>query len=468
MPKPESSRTCAKHQEACLLAEAVRLRERVGGRLDDTVANSHAREAGGSDQARLCERAEHLAAGIGLIEALPRWRKRVRLLALAGLLLSFVLGVLSVQLGLVGRDGLVSLMGATVSLVGASLSMLLAWLVLGLKSRRSRPTPPLTLLLWLSRRAGLGPALWLGGGAVEVLRSQRRLWAASGVLTHALWLSALLGALLALMIAVWFTRYQFAWQTTVAPPGFFVALVDALGWLPGLLGFPRPDAEAVLASLNVAVGEPAAHRLWAWWLVGIAVAYGVLPRLLALLACLIALAAFRRPPQLDTTDPEWAPVLARLQPATHRTGVSDRDDVTNVIDHIAAPRDTLGGARHLLGLELHPGTTWPPALNMARLHVHQADAHAERKAALAHLGEERRARLLLAIDARNTPDRGLMRSIAECSHRAARTGVWLLCPEAGTSERVALWRDRLGEIGLPERDCITDQQDAARWLENDQ
>lgn len=459
--------------DACLLAEAVRLRERVGGRLDDTVANSHAREAGGSDQARLCTRAQHLAGGLGLIEALPRWRTRVRLLAWAGLGLAFVLGALGVQLGLAGRDGLVSLMGATASLVGASLLMLLVWAVLGLMPRRARPTPSLALLLWLSRRAGLGPALWLGGGAVEVLRNQRRLWAASGVLTHALWLAALLGALLALMVAVWFTRYQFAWQTTVAPPGFFVALVDALGWLPGLLGFPRPDADAVLASLNAAAGDAAAHRLWAWWLVGIAVAYGVLPRLLALLGCLLALPAYGRPARLDLTHADWAPVLARLQPATQRTGVSDVDTIGSVVDHIAAPRDTLGGPRHLLGLELHPGTPWPPALNAASLpapglHVHQADAHAERHAALTQLGDTRHARLLLAIDARNTPDRGLLRSIAECSHRAARTGVWLLGAEAANPKRMALWRERLGEIGLDQRDCISDQQHAARWLELDQ
>lgn len=453
---------------ACLLAEAVRLRERVGGRLDDTVANSHAREAGGSDESRLCVRAEHLSGALGLSGALPRWRRRLRLLVSAGLALAFVLGMLSVQLGLVGRDGLVSLMGATVSLVGASVLMLLAWAVMALMPRRARPTPPAKLLLWLSRRSGLGAALWLGGGAIEVLRNQRRLWAASGALTHALWLAALLGALLALMVAVWFTRYQFAWQTTVAPPGFFVALVDALGWLPGLLGFPRPDADTVLASLNAPAGDPAAHRLWAWWLVGIAVAYGVLPRLLALLGCLIALAAHGRSPRLDLTQADWAPVLARLQSATHRTGVSDDDTTTSVIDHVAAPRDTLGGPRHLLGLELHPGTPWPPALNVPDLHVQQADAHAERKAALAHLGEERHARLLLAIDARNTPDRGLLRSIAECSHRAARTGVWLLGDEAANPARAALWRERLGEIGLPERDCLTDQQSAARWLEHDQ
>ncbi len=455
-------------QEACLLAEAVRLRERVGGRLDDTVANSHARAAGGSDQARLCERALHLASSIGLTEALPRWRGRLRRLVWAGLVLAFVLGMLGVQLGLAGREGLVSLMGATVSLVGASLLMLLVWVAVGLKSRRARPTPPVKLLLWLSRRSGLGPALWLGGGAVEVSRNQRRLWAASGVLTHALWLAALLGALLALMVAVWFTRYQFAWQTTVAPPGFFVAMVDALGWLPGLLGFPRPDADAVRASLNVATGDPAAHPLWAWWLVGIAVAYGVLPRLLALLACVTALAANRRPPQLDLSDPDWAPVLARLQPVTQRTGVSDGDSVTSVIDHVAAPRDTLGGPRHLLGLELHPAAPWPPALHVPDLHVHLADAHAERRAALTHLGQQRRGRLLLAVDLRNTPDRGLLRSIAECSHRAARTGVWLLGAAAGDPDRVALWRDRLGEIGLPDRDCIVDQQSATRWLENDQ
>lgn len=453
--------------DACLLAEAVRLRERVGGRLDDTVANSHAREVGGDDQARVCERGRHLAAGLGLTDALPRWRRRMRALVWAGLVLAFVLGVIGVQLGLAGRDGLVSMMGTTVSLVGASLVMLLVWVGLGLMSRRARPTPPVKLLLWLSKRGGLAPAVWLGGGAIEVLRNQRRLWTASGVLSHGLWLAALLGALASLLYAVWFTRFEFTWQTTVAPPGFFVALVDALGWLPGLLGFPRPDADTVLASLNAPAGDPEAHRVWAWWLVGIAVAYGVLPRLLALLGCVVAYAGFGRAPTLDLSHPDWAPVLARVQPATHRTGVSDGDGVASLIDHIAPPRDTLGGPRHLLGLELHPGTPWPPALGVADLQVDQADAHAERQAVLKQLGDERRARLLLAIDLRNTPDRGLLRSIAECSHRAARTGVWLLHSKFQNSEREALWRERLGEIGLNERDCLVRHNDAARWLAED-
>lgn len=453
--------------DACLLAEAVRLRERVGGRLDDTVAGSHARALDGDAQARLVERARHLAAGLGLVEALPCWRRRLRGLVLLGLGLAFVLGALGVQLGLAGREGLVSLMGATVSLVGASLLMLLVWLGFGLASRRARPTPPVKALLWLSKRGGLGPALWLGGGAVEVLRNQRRLWTASGVLTHGLWLAALTGALLSLLYAVWFTRFEFAWQTTVAPPGFFVALVDGLGWLPGLLGFPRPDADTVLASLNAPAGDPDAHRMWAWWLVGIAVVYGLLPRLLALLGCVAGYAVAGRAPRLDLSHPDWAPVLARLQPATLRTGVGDADGSPSLVDHLAPSRDTLGGPRHLLGLELHPGTPWPPALGVSDLQVQQADAQAERRAALDRMGEGRRARLLLAIDLRNTPDRGLLRSVAECSHRAARTGVWLIGGEAANAERLALWRERLGEIGLGEGDCLADREAAVRWLAGD-
>ena len=57
---------------------------------------------------------------------------------------------------------------------------------------------------------------------------------------------------------------------------------------------------------------------------------------------------------------------------------------------------------------------------------------------------------------------------AECSHRAARTGVWLLGGAAGHPQRVGLWRERLDEIGLDARDCVTDPEDAARWLEHDQ
>ena len=67
----------------------------------------------------------------------------------------------------------------------------------------------------------------------------------------------------------------------------FVALSAALGALPGMLGFPVPDAATVLASGDAPMLDEAGRRAWAGWLVGAMTIYGVLPRLALALLCFV-------------------------------------------------------------------------------------------------------------------------------------------------------------------------------------
>ncbi len=66
-----------------------------------------------------------------------------------------------------------------------------------------------------------------------------------------------------------------------------VRLVEMLAWLPAKLGFPVPDARAVIEGrLN---GNIADARAWSGLLVGSIACYGILPRLLAWAVCKILL-----------------------------------------------------------------------------------------------------------------------------------------------------------------------------------
>ncbi|WP_228778112.1 DUF2868 domain-containing protein, partial [Pseudomonas aeruginosa] len=111
-----------------------------------------------------------------------------------------------------------------------------------------------------ARAAHLAPALL-------VLLGRRRLarWGL-GALVHGLWLLGLLTALAMLLGLLATRRYGFVWETTILGSDTFIALTQALGALPALLGFPLPDAELIRASGDAALASEAARHAWAGWL----------------------------------------------------------------------------------------------------------------------------------------------------------------------------------------------------------
>ncbi len=98
------------------------------------------------------------------------------------------------------------------------------------------------------------------GLSLLVLLGRRRLarWGL-GALVHGLWLLGLLTALAMLLGLLATRRYGFVWETTILGSDTFIALTQALGALPALLGFPLPDAELIRASSHAGrrpAGEP--------------------------------------------------------------------------------------------------------------------------------------------------------------------------------------------------------------------
>ena len=77
-----------------------------------------------------------------------------------------------------------------------------------------------------------------------------------GSISHLLWLTGLCAALATLLTVLSTASYRFIWATTLLAPDTFVWLTQAIGWLPGLAGFPPPDAATVLASDGVQTCRP--------------------------------------------------------------------------------------------------------------------------------------------------------------------------------------------------------------------
>jgi hypothetical protein len=445
------------------LTEAIRLREEHAGLLEDNEANRHARTDGGTLAQRIQARALFLARRDGQWQALLHWRQGAQL-ALAGLLLLALLSGIGLALAALG-DGQrpVNVFWALGSLLGLNLLLLLGW-VLGLLLTRDNAGALGRLWLWLSEKlardasaAQLAPALLL------LLQRQRLSRWGLGVLVHGLWLLASLAALAALLLLLSTRRYGFVWESTLLGSETFIALTQAIGTLPALLGFALPDAELIRASGDSALLSEAARHSWAGWLVGVLLVYGLLPRLLLALLCLwrwhLGCAAL----QLDTELPGYGLLRERLQPSSERLGIFDAAPAQlHQPQTGAGPLQSQGAL--LVAIELDPRRAWPPALPKGIADAGVIDSREQRQRLLEQLSRFPPARLAIACDPRRSPDRGSLALLAELARCAGATRIWLLPPPPGEtldSARLGDWHQALEQLQLVHSDGAP-----LSWLEH--
>jgi len=444
------------------LTEAIRLREEHAGPLEDGEANRRARALGGDLAARIEQRALLLAERDGQLQALWHWRQGAHL-ALAALLLLALLSGAGLALAALG-DGQrpVNVFWALGSLLGLDLLLVLGW-ALGLLLAGDSGGALGRLWLWLSEKlardaqaAQLAPALLL-------LLQRRRLgrWGL-GVLVHGWWLLALLAALLTLLALLVTRRYGFVWESTLLGGETFIALTQAVGALPALLGFSLPDAELIRASGDSALTSEAARHSWAGWLLGVLLVYGLLPRLLLMLLCLWRWRRGCAALQLDVELPGYGLLRERLQPSSERLGVCDaapaRLHQPPAGSHALESQGAL-----LVAVELDPRRPWPPALPQGIGDAGVIDSREQRQRLLEQLSRFPPARLAIACDPRRSPDRGSLALLGELARSAGSTRVWLLPAPPGESldgARLGDWHSALEQLHLAHSDSAP-----LRWLE---
>ncbi|MCC6074450.1 DUF2868 domain-containing protein [Pseudomonas sp. GCM10022188] len=449
--------------DALWLAEALRLAEEQGGPLEDAEASRLARAAGGDLQRRILVRAERLAQRDGLDQALRHWRQGARLavLLLAALAVGSGAGLAFAALGDGSRP--VNLLWALGSLLGLHLVTLAGW-ALGFAFGGEAGSALGRLWLGLSERllrdrrgAQLGPAL-LGLLARQGLQR----WAL-GLLSHGLWLLALLAALAVLLAQLATRRYGFVWETTLLPADSFAALIHGLGAGPALLGFPQPDLALLRASGEAVVGGEAARQTWAAWLLGVFALYGLLPRALLALLCLVQWRRGLARLALDLEQPGYSRLRERLLPSSERLGVSDLAPAQLHQPHAGHAATTTPGGL-LVAVELDGERAWPPALPAGVRDAGILDDGAQRRRLLEQLSRQPPARLLIACDPRRSPDRGTLALLGELARAAGATRIWLLPAPSGETldqQRLGDWQAALDELQLPWNDRAT-----WRWLES--
>lgn len=448
-----------------LVAEAVRLEEdRLGRILDDPVADARAREAGGDFEQRVVRRAAETAAGRRFAETLEGLIQVRFWLVLLAVGLALLAGI-GAAAAVFGQDATVNIGWALAALLGLQLLMLLLWILFtvyrprggggalgrgamaaahGIGRRLSRRPDAAVVLsasLGLLRRGGLGR------------------WTASA-LTHGLWATFCLGALLGSLFALSVRQYEFVWGTTLLTEESFVAMVGLLGAPAQWLGWPVPDEPVVRASrigLDGAVGR----ELWSGLLLASLFLYGLLPRtVLAGLSLLLARHSARRL-RLDTGLPGYARLSDRLSPRARSIGVVDPDRARQDGPH-GPPRGRpapVTGPVLLIGLELERSTQdWPPRLaGVDWVPLGRADDRAQRRDVLAALRarSEPAGVVLVVCSLARTPDRGAERFFASLREQT-HAPVWAVLDEGHRltarggprAARVQQWQEAGTRAGL--------------------
>ncbi|HEY8606801.1 MAG TPA: DUF2868 domain-containing protein [Noviherbaspirillum sp.] len=456
--------------EALLVAETVRLIE-AEAPFDDTEANRHAAAAGGDREHRLLARAAILGRRLGLQQQLQSMRARaaVAWALLAGLV--FLVGVGLVQ-GLLGDGRTINAMLAFTGALGMHFLTLALWL-LGLLSGAmpGAAFAPATarlsfgnLLLRLAARRGgrhgarqpqLLAAVW------SMLGRARMLPWVFGLVSHTVWSAAFVLALAGLWFMFSFREYRLTWETTIQSSQFFIGFIDTSGQLPRMLGFPTPG------TADLAGGGAGAQRALAWWLMGCVFTYGLLPRLLLAAVSAMVVAHRRARLRLDTADPYYRTLLARID-EMGRTVVVDPDRTTGPA--VAAMPVTAAGderSQALVGFELPPDADWPPPGlgQAAALSVNVSGAGDQLREALDRLGLLRPARILVVCNQAASPDRGTARFLRQAAACGGSMSLLLLPVRGGDATHVRRWKTWLADSGLEILRPFEDAGAASAWLE---
>lgn len=449
-----------------LMAESVRTIESDGPLEDDAVMRESMRNAAGREP-RLLERARLLGQRLKLDRELDRWRHAAGAVWLALALVAF-LGAYGIAVAIIGSGRTINAVTAFFALLGMPTLTLAIWAVAAFTGLGTGLFGQLSfgnlLLRLLARLPGeRNPHAGAMAQSVHALLQRARLlpWA-FGTVSHFVWAAAFVLILAALWFAFSFQQYRLTWETTILDAAFFMRFVTLTGTLPHWLGFPLPDAATLLEP-----GAPGGdHRAWAWWLIGCAFVYGLLPRVV--LGCL-SWAMWKRGVRrlhLDTADPYYRKLLARFDELEQSRVVDPEQRM--LPDHAAAARarGETSAVSAVVGFELPSELAWPPQeLAQADLLERIAGTGSERRALLDKLAGLRPHALVVVCHAASSPDRGTERFLREAARQAGQTALLLAASEPATESGARRWQDWLAQSDLPQIACLTEAAQAAAWME---
>ena len=510
-PSPKLS-----HLNQRWLAETVRTRNHGLPPTDNPEAAAYACAQTEDLEQRILLHARYVGSRDGSLSALLNWRQQARWVLIV-LVVIAVLGGFSTALAVLG-DGSrpVNVIWALGGLIGFNLLMLFIWLLNLLPAganSNERGGIPGRIWFWLSSRfsgrsshsrsTGRGadaqresPGVAVSRALAELMqRSRSTLWC-FGAITHYLWLFALTGVLTGLLLSLALRSYTFIWETTILPADAFVEFVAVFGWLPDLLGFGMPTADAVRSSgvadgmlapvggQSTLVQPESIRRAWSSWLLGSLLVYGIMPRLLLAFWCSQRLFSRLGRVRLQSL-PAYTVLAAHLRPASEAAGIRDQQPASLYRRTIGSNSKPGTRSAVIIGLELEEdfsgredsGVVVNGASGLASglesmdslgadpvLIIQPVDSREQRTHALAVLTDNPPTRLLIVCNPRLSPDRGTINWIVDASWQALETRVLLPGTMGVDQVRLNSWQDSLQQTGLSTQQIFIERLPALQWV----
>ncbi len=443
-----------------LLAEALCHDEAAHGPAPaaaEGAALARARAHPGSLEQKIIIRARALLGDRRMQNEIARLWRLLRGLCLLAIIIAAIAGAATARTVLAAAaanspDGItVNFFWALASLLGLHFVAFLVWLLLVIVLPKATQGGMLGgALLWLWRqsasRLNAGRQRSAASAAILTIWGQGRTgrWLLS-TLSHSIWTGYLVGTLFMTFALLSAQRFNFVWQTTILDADAYTALTATIAALPRALGLAMPDQAAVLAAQwpgPVAAGN---ETLWSTLLIAAILFYGLVPRLLAgaISFGLAYRAAVTTP--LDVSQAGYARLVHLLAPQIADTQVIDGDGAT--LPAIAAipdlhrpPPPPPPGPVYVLGWEIDaPAGGWPPLPIAPPLHdLGLCDGRDDLARAVATLGQNAQspARLVVVIDLRHTPDRGVTAALLRLQEAAGHTVFMLFSGAAALAARL--------------------------------
>lgn len=349
------------------------------------------------------------------------------------------------------QSNVVNFFYVLVCLLGFHTLMLVGWLIFTVINRGSQS--PSIITSFISPKTLIRGKDDVTQAAVELYDEQLQhtgmRWYLSRF-SHQLWLATLTGMLFAIIFLLIVRQYSFSWESTLLSDQALMTLTHWLGWLPSMVGFNVPDADAVVQSRLVTDVMPLSiARQWASLLVGSLLMYGIVPRAIAWAFC--AVMFNRKKMKLDLSLPYYQKIISFWQ-----RKVVDEDDFVEKVQPVAPKAKVTQGNKLVALLEYkHPNPTWYHTAGEAFIiqppeDFGVLDDREDMDRMLEYLATHD-VQVLLGIHGKALPDRGTMRKLDKLATHAKQGVIVQLLTDDGSIEAVDSVRRQQWQSALSER-----------------
>lgn len=451
-------------------AESIRLIEAKKGLYADDLNIQKIAASELSFQQKILHRAQYLADNHGIKDLINGVIKTSRLVLFVIVIAAIFFAILSTKTALGNNRLSVNIFTVLVTLLGVHILSFIFWLFSYVFGHNDQAYGLGAFWIWLSTKLNHKSNSHLVSQAlVTTLSRQNAFKPMLGCITNGLWLVMLGAAILALLALFSTKSYTFHWETTILSPQVFVGITSSLAWLPKTLGFNVPDAQLINLSGSIGQQTPQAAALWSQWLVAVVLIYGVVIRFVAFVCMFVILKLRLKTLQIDETLIGYTELYNKLMPLS-KGEILDAPAPAYIIGKGSTLKTTptaIGG-NALLAIEMPPLDKWPP-FNIPNniIDMGIVDSIEQRKQAIAALMQTTPNKLLIIVDAKQTPDRGSIRLILELMQLAQQSIVLLLEINNDLNQafsRENIWFSYLGKAGIDNHKIYNQIDLAQQWL----